>query len=200
MTRFFYIRHGQTHWNSLHKLQGRADIPLSRRGVRQAKRAARQLKHTKIDIIFVSPLWRARHTAELINKYHNVKIIEAPEFKELKVGILEGMTLKNAEKKLGKVYNDDGGIKDYLVKGAESNKQTETRVYPAFLKLLKKYPEKSILIAAHEHVGMVLLRRVFGKKFKKYAYDPLKNASITEFDIKKNKVKVIRYNDVRHLF
>lgn len=37
MTRISFVRHGETEWNALGKIQGQTDIPLNERGVQQAK-------------------------------------------------------------------------------------------------------------------------------------------------------------------
>lgn len=42
-TKIILIRHGQTHWNVLHILQGDADIPLDEIGVEQAECLAQEI-------------------------------------------------------------------------------------------------------------------------------------------------------------
>lgn len=67
--KLYIIRHGQTDMNVLHRMQGRTDTRLNDKGRRQAIAAADFLKKENIvpDRIIVSPLDRARETAELIS-------------------------------------------------------------------------------------------------------------------------------------
>lgn len=64
------VRHGETEWNALGRLQGREDVPLSEIGRRQATAAGRALSHYPFSgqgpVIISSPLQRAVETARLI--------------------------------------------------------------------------------------------------------------------------------------
>ena len=64
--RFYVTRHGQTAWNRENIVCGITDLPLDETGVEQARQTAQRLKDTPIDRVIVSPLLRARQTAELI--------------------------------------------------------------------------------------------------------------------------------------
>ena len=59
-------RHGQTEWNFLQKVQGKADIKLNEKGIKQAKDVKDKLKNEQIDLILCSPLIRAVETANII--------------------------------------------------------------------------------------------------------------------------------------
>ena len=70
----YYIRHGETEWNAMGRLQGAQDIPLNDLGRRQSADAGRILANlfardgrSEASIPFVaSPLGRARQTMELV--------------------------------------------------------------------------------------------------------------------------------------
>jgi probable phosphoglycerate mutase len=70
----YYIRHGETDWNALGKLQGTQDVPINERGRAQAVQAGQILSDLRLrdgrdelSLPFVaSPLGRARTTMELV--------------------------------------------------------------------------------------------------------------------------------------
>lgn len=68
--KLYLVRHGQTDWNVLHRIQsgGAAEVDLNATGVAQAEAAAEGLVHSGLafDRIYASPYRRARHTAEII--------------------------------------------------------------------------------------------------------------------------------------
>lgn len=69
----YLIRHGQTNWNTLGKIQGREDVPLSGEGERQVRSAAEILRGLHVTALISSPLMRAKTTAEIFAEY-----IDAP--------------------------------------------------------------------------------------------------------------------------
>jgi probable phosphoglycerate mutase len=64
--RLLLVRHGQSEWNAVKRLQGQADIGLSELGKAQAERLALTVRSLKPDRVITSDLQRARATAGLL--------------------------------------------------------------------------------------------------------------------------------------
>ena len=92
MTTFYFVRHGETSWNALHRMQGRADIPLSERGKKQASFASDFFRNIKIDSIYASPLKRAFETASIIRGKRKIPIIPEKGLMEAALGRWDGHT------------------------------------------------------------------------------------------------------------
>src|SRR5690606_2735701 len=60
------VRHGETAWNKERRLQGQEDIPLSPRGMDQAKALAPVVRPFAPTTVIASDLKRARQTAEAL--------------------------------------------------------------------------------------------------------------------------------------
>ncbi|MBO5283733.1 MAG: histidine phosphatase family protein [Lachnospiraceae bacterium] len=88
--KIYLIRHGETEWNLQQRLQGSADIPLNENGVELARITAQGLKEVPFDLIYTSPLKRARQTAEILRGDRDIPLIEEPRLKEICFGIYEG--------------------------------------------------------------------------------------------------------------
>lgn len=95
--RIYFVRHGQTEWNRMKKLQGQADLPLNEQGIRDAKRAAGILREISFDAIYCSPLTRAAETARIIGAYQTAKVLVEPQLIEIAYGAYEGYDLIAAE-------------------------------------------------------------------------------------------------------
>jgi probable phosphoglycerate mutase len=104
----YYIRHGETEWNALGRLQGVQDVPLNELGRRQSVHAGQILSdllardgRSKTSLAFVaSPLGRARQTMELVRG-----VLSLPSsgyaidnrLREIGYGKWEGSTLVQAQ-------------------------------------------------------------------------------------------------------
>lgn len=62
MAKLILIRHGQSIWNLENRFTGWADIPLSKKGIKEAKIAGKKLQHMRFDVAFTSELMRAQET------------------------------------------------------------------------------------------------------------------------------------------
>jgi probable phosphoglycerate mutase len=98
--RLLLIRHARTTWNAQGRIQGWADPPLDDVGYRQARALALNLKSQPIDIIYSSPLQRARITAEFLaaeqraGKGISVRLDD--RLRERQIGLLTGLTWAEA--------------------------------------------------------------------------------------------------------
>ena len=100
----YIVRHGQTEWNSLMRLQGRSDNPLSDDGIAQAKNASYRLKDIPFFAVYSSPLKRAIQTAEIL--VPNVKPVIDDRLIEMDAGPYDGMDLQNPNPKVIAFFKD----------------------------------------------------------------------------------------------
>lgn len=92
--RLFLIRHGETEWNRLGRIQGQADIPLNSRGIYQAEMASFCIRNIDFEDVFTSPLTRAKQTAEIICQTRKNAIIVEPLLIEISYGVREGQNIE----------------------------------------------------------------------------------------------------------
>ena len=86
----YLIRHGETDWNTVKRLQGITDIPLNPYGIELAQKTAAGMKDIAFDRIYSSPMIRAYRTAEIIKGERPVDIIIAEALREISFGDYEG--------------------------------------------------------------------------------------------------------------
>ncbi len=84
------LRHGATEWARNGRHTGRTDLPLLPDGEAEASALAPALSTLRFDAVLVSPLQRARRTAELAGLGAAAQI--TPELAEWDYGAYEGIT------------------------------------------------------------------------------------------------------------
>ena len=141
-------RHGQTNWNVQKKVMGRCDEPLNETGLKQAEETREKLLNEKIDLIICSPLKRARQTAEIINT-KNIPIIYDDRLIERDFGEFEGLETKDFD-----FHGYWNYYKNDIYEKAENIQVFFKRVYDFLDDIIKKYPDKNILIVAHGGISI----------------------------------------------
>ena len=91
--KIYFVRHGETIWNKEKKIQGRSDIPLNEYGKELGIITAEALKDIPFDIVYSSPLIRAKETAEILVENRNLEIHEDLRLLEMSFGEGEGESL-----------------------------------------------------------------------------------------------------------
>ena len=72
----YLVRHGETIWNKEGRIQGREDVPLNEKGIALAEITSEGMREIPFDVIYSSPLIRARKTAEIMRGDRTCPIIE----------------------------------------------------------------------------------------------------------------------------
>ncbi|WP_193185201.1 histidine phosphatase family protein [Nisaea sediminum] len=158
--RIGFLRHGPTAWNAEKRLQGRADIPLSEAG--HAMAAGYSLPEEFRGVpAFVSPLERARETAELAG-IENATV--DPLLIEMNWGDWEGERLPDLRKRYGKeMETNEARGRDFRPAGGESPREVQDRLQTVFTRLndLRPRPERCLLVT-HKGVIRAGLALAFG--------------------------------------
>ena len=90
---FYFLRHGETSYNSTGVFQGRIDVPLNGNGLRQAEDAARRLSGCGISRIVASPAQRVLQTAAAVAELGTATIDVESDLMEVYVGSFEGKSI-----------------------------------------------------------------------------------------------------------
>ena len=70
MVKLIMMRHGESSWNNRNLFTGWVDVPLTKKGIREALDGGNLIKDIPIDIIFMSTLIRSQMTAMLAMSQH----------------------------------------------------------------------------------------------------------------------------------
>jgi probable phosphoglycerate mutase len=149
----FGIRHGETAWSLSGQHTGVTDIPLTDNGRRLAERLRPALANEVFDLVLVSPLGRARETAELAGLGEQA-VIE-PDLVEWNYGQYEGLTPAQIHRERpGWMIFRDGAP------GGESPEEIGARVDRVIARA--RAADGNVALFAHGHVLRVLVARWIG--------------------------------------
>ena len=162
MGKVVLVRHGETDWNTVDRIQGWTDVPLNSNGVKQADRTAKKLSRLRISAVYSSPLKRAVRTAEKIAKKHGLRVIEIPELIEVNQGLWEGLLVDEARRQMPSLYLKwEQDPYNTSPPGGESIKTLSERVLPAYDRIKEAHPGRTICVVTHK-VVMALIKCVHG--------------------------------------
>lgn len=172
--KLYVVRHGETVWNELHKVQGTADIPLAEKGIELAEKTGEALKEVPFDLCITSPLVRARRTAELIleKQPHKVPVIDDKRIQEINFGELEGVVCFTDEhvflnEQMEKFFNDPWKFERPKNGENISDILARTKEFWEEVTGNPDYQDKTILIAhtgcacAHFYRTFIRIRKIF---------------------------------------
>lgn len=180
----YIMRHGTTVWNEKGISQGRSSNKLSRAGIELVKAASLRHKNTPFEIIFCSPLMRTVQTANLMNCYHNAKIIKNDYLTEIDQGFFSGkdkskLTEYQKQKKLER--SKEFGMESY----AEAFDRAKE-----FAEYLKNQKYENVLIVTHNCIA-TFLHEILSTSKVNFSdcsnYKNFDNAEIREVVVDKNK-------------
>jgi len=155
MARLVLLRHGESQWNLENRFTGWVDVPLSPRGIQEAKDAGEKLRSFTFDRAFTSVLARANETLRIVLDtigQTGIPIEKDKALNERMYGELQGLNKDETAKKYGeaqvKIWRRSYDVRP---PGGESLKDTAERVLPYFERTIKPSLLKgtTILVAAH---------------------------------------------------
>lgn len=212
MANLYLIRHGQTFLNKYHRIQGWADAQLTDKGIKDAKKAGKNLSKINFDCAYSSDTTRARETAKIILANNQAKVdnpVEMMGLREENFGYFEGNDTEQVWNMIGgplgytnysemiKAFSIEK-VRDMIAAAdpygdAENDVEFWNRVKPALDEISNDGKEnENILIVAHG----TMIRSVVSKLSDLDISEPIHNGSITKIHFQNNQYDVEYYNKI----
>ena len=153
--KLYVMRHGQTDWNVLRKVQGCSDTELNENGIKQAQNAKEKFEEYPIDVILCSPLKRTRKTIEIMNKDKKIPVIYEEKLLERSWGKIEGIQGEEADYFFNQhdYWNYHTNLK---IKEIEPVVDCCQRVWEFIEEIKEKYAGKNVLCVTHRGIARVI--------------------------------------------
>ncbi|MEI7032759.1 histidine phosphatase family protein [Streptomyces pratensis] len=163
MGELILVRHGETEWSRSGQHTSYTDLPLTDVGERQARALVPLLADRHIELTLVSPLIRARRTAELAG-LPAPRV--TPELREWDYGGYEGVTTREIRRTrpFWNLWTDgvDPGSPEHPGESPEQIGQRADQVLAGVRSAAEELGSGDIALVAHSHFLRVLTARYLG--------------------------------------
>ncbi len=212
--RLLLIRHGETAHNAEQLALGQADVPLTERGILQARALARAAgaggegeaahlltRFGPIVAVYSSPLERAVETASPLAEALGLVVQTERGLIEMDVGEVEGQTMAQLRER----YPDflrawlSDQLADVPMPGGETLRQVQERAWAAVEAIRARHPDETVVAVTHNFVILTLLCRVLGlplTHFRRFRHDL---AAVSVVELTKERQVILVLNDRCHL-
>jgi probable phosphoglycerate mutase len=225
-TTMILIRHGETPWNVIKRIQGFTDIALNELGLRQADELGERFARSKaggdlqdslaagldeadsgggldskpIAALYVSDLQRAVQTAVPVGRALGLTPVPMATLRERNYGCFEGLDPNEIEKRYPEQYAQwQTRDPDFGPENGESPRVFHNRVVTALRGLAARHPGERLIVVAHGGVLDNARRYALSLPLDRERDYLLLNASINIVNFTADGAQVIRWGDVGHL-
>lgn len=196
----FAVRHGETEWNRVNRIQGHLDSPLTAVGRQQAQALAVGLKDCGLQHIYSSDLGRAMRTAEVIGAELGLTVKSDERLRERHLGAMQGMTKEEffaSHPAVAATY--DFGDPDFSVPGGESVRERHDRCIAGCADLVSRHPGEKLLLVVHGGVLRSLFHHTQQLPLNAPRRFSLFNAAINVFSITGGVWRLETWGSTAHL-
>ena len=203
-SRVILIRHGRSSFNDQGRYQGSSDeAVLTPKGIETAQQVGKYLRPVAIDVVYTSPLLRAKQTTEEILKSMTDNrpkpITVSHELREIDLSIWEGLTYdyvrqhyrdayecwqqRPHEFKLSNTYGYHFPVSDLY-----------ERVQKFWTHTLHRHPGKTVLIVSHGGTNHALISTAVGISLQHHHSLQQSNCGISTLDFSEQGVQLTQLN------
>lgn len=200
MTKIFLLRHGETAWNIEKVFRGRAEVPLTENGKRQAKFAGEYLKDKGVQAIYTSPLSRAKETAETVGRIINLNPKVDDRLTGLNFGEWQGKPYSEIEKQYPEEFkNYITAPQKFQSPSGETLDEAMKRSLDMLKEIEKKYPKGKVLVVTHRVICKLMLLGILGLGSEKFWMLKPDTCSLSEFTSGPEGYILTKFNDTSFL-
>ncbi|GAA2595742.1 histidine phosphatase family protein [Actinomadura fulvescens] len=197
MTRLVLVRHGETTWHAENRYAGVTDVPLTPRGLDQARRLADWARTAGLAAVWSSDLTRARLTAEPCAEAAGLPLCIDERLRELNFGRAEGLTRAEMRQRFPEAlqaFHADP-VNGHLP-GGEDPAAAAGRFTACLNDIARRHPDKRILVIAHTTAIRLALCTLLGLPLPGYRrlFPSVRNCALTEIRVEDGDVALLAFN------
>ncbi len=201
MTRIVLVRHGHVEGIAPERFRGRADMPLSELGVRQAAATAQRIAGAwKPSRVITSPLGRAVATGAAISLATGAPAETDETLQDIDYGEWQWKTheeVREVSPELFQLWFSEPQLVRFP--GGEALQDLVARTAGMMRRLLDQRPDETVVLVGHDSVNRALLMQLIDQPISAYWKLALSPCGICEIDISGGKIRVLRVNETAHL-
>ncbi len=199
--RLIVVRHGETLYNTDHRITGQSDIALNSIGDQQASLVGTHLAKETIDVIVSSDLQRTRATAQAIVHTRDIPIYEDSDLREIAMGEWEGFTMEEIAERFPDTLMPwrTNAFNYGIPNGGENLQQVNARITRALTLWQSEYPDKTVVWVTHGGFIGLLICNVLDLDIRRRWQFRHDNASLTEIWLKPEQAILAMLNETAHL-
>lgn len=197
MLKVILVRHGETDWNRVRRIQGGgSNTLLNERGRRQVEWLADRLGKEKLLAVYSSPLRRALVTAQAIAARHQLEVLVEPSLKEIEAGELEGKTVAEVGKHFSQILLKNlKGEELPQIPGGESLYEVQQRAWNTVRGLVKQNAEGTVAVVTHYFVILAIILAALELPLSQIVKFRLGTGTISAIDFDDGAARLSAFNE-----
>lgn len=200
-TRVFLVRHGATVLSAEDRYAGAVDVALSDEGRAQAQALGARLAEERLAAVYASPMSRAQETASRIAAGRSLHVATVPELRETDHGHWEGKTREEIRATFPDEYARwERDPFTFAPSNGETGLQVLARALPAFLAIVGRHPDGSVLVVSHKATIRLVIGELLGVELRGYRDRlDMSPCGLNILDVKSGaEARLVLFNDVSH--
>lgn len=199
-TRLVLLRHGETPMSVEKRFAGTGDIELTEAGREQARRAARGLAGTGIEVVVSSPLRRTMDTARIVAEELGLEVEPEEGLRETDFGEWEGMTFGEVQERRPEDLARWLADPEVAPPGGESLAAAVRRAGEARDKVAVRHRGRTVLVVTHVTPIKALVAQALGAPVEALYRMHVDVSSVSRVDVFSDGPMLLRsFNDTHHL-
>jgi probable phosphoglycerate mutase len=201
VTKILLVRHGHVEGISPEHFRGRADLPLTSRGLAQARAVAERVAAGwRPQKVYTSPLARCVATGDAIAKACGAPAEVMAALIDIDYGAWQGHSCAEIEQREPKLYAA-WRTTPHLVRfpGGDSLQDLAARAADGLRLALDRHRDETVVLVAHDSVNRALLLQLLDQSLSAYWRLAQSPCCINEIDVSDGRVQVLRANETAHL-
>ncbi|MFT6303624.1 MAG: putative phosphoglycerate mutase [Pseudomonadales bacterium] len=160
--RLHIVRHGQTDWNALRRIQGQLDSQLNDAGKQQAHERGADFIDMNLTAVYSSSSLRTRQTTALILGTRKDSVIYRDDLREVNLGVWQGLYWADVKEQYPDLVElHEKGSPLFEVEGAENTSEFQDRGVTAIESIIAAHDDSkttdNILIVSHGDIMKTIL-------------------------------------------